>query len=135
MHDSQPFQVWKGGLKNILVYILDQLTHSTMTEDGLICALYLPMHCAACRAHRSEQSTGKAGAQVPSGEDTLPDPESQTGACQVKAPHSGDPLRVGVGGWVGTGGEGLGERQMPGPGAGDSQQYPHLEEVSQGWES
>lgn len=56
-----------------------------MTEDGLIYALHLPMHCVGRSAHSSEPS-------VPSGEDTLPGAESQTGAWQVKASHSTHPL-------------------------------------------
>lgn len=106
-----------------------------MTEDGLICALYLPMHCAACRAHRSEQSTGKAGAEVPSGEDTLSDAESQTGACQVKARHSGDPLRVGVGGGLGQGGKVWENGRCQVLVLGRASSIPTLEEVSQGRES
>lgn len=135
MHDRQPFQVWEGGLKTILVYTLDQLTHSTMTEDGLICALHLPKHCAACRAHRSEQSVGKAGVEVPSGEDTLPDAESQTGAFQVKAPHSSDPLRVGVGGGLGQGRKVWEKGRCQVLVLGRASNIPTLEEVSQGRES
>ena len=88
-----------------------------MTEDSLTYALHPPTYCAGCRAQRREQAVGKAGAEVPSGEDTLPGAVSQTGAFQGKALHSSDPLRPGGRGRVGAGAEGLGEGQMLGPGA------------------